>query len=65
MDEVQHRLGRHGHLLGKVSARSSSSSKYSVTITIPMKGAHGVQAIQYRKGKKVSSSATKYFTVTP
>ena len=49
----------------KVSARSSSSSKYSVTITIPMKGDHGVQAIQYRKGKKVSSSATKYFTVTP
>ena len=49
----------------KVSARSSSSSKYSVTITIPMKGDHGVQAIQYRKGKKVSSSATKYFYVTP
>jgi len=49
----------------RVSARSSSSSKYSVTITIPMKGDHGVQAIQYRKGKKVSSSATKYFYVTP
>jgi hypothetical protein len=49
----------------KVSARSSSSSKYSRTITIPMKGDHGVQAIQYRNGKKVSSSATKYFYVTP
>jgi hypothetical protein len=49
----------------KVSARSSSSSKYSVSITIPMKGDHGVQAIQYRKGKKVSSSSTKYFYVTP
>ena len=49
----------------KLSARSSSSSKYSVTITIPMKGDHGVQAVQYRKGKKVSSSATRYFYVTP
>jgi hypothetical protein len=49
----------------KVSARSSGSSKYSVTITIPMKGDHGVQAVQYRKGKKVSQSATKYFTVQP
>jgi hypothetical protein len=49
----------------KVSARSSGSSKYSVTITIPMKGDHGVQAVQYRKGKKVSQSATRYFTVQP
>ena len=49
----------------KLSARSSSSTKYSVTITIPMKGDHGVQAVQYRKGKKVSSSATRYFTVQP
>jgi hypothetical protein len=49
----------------KLSARSSSSTKYSVTITIPMKGDHGVQAVQYRKGKKVSQSATKYFTVQP
>jgi hypothetical protein len=24
-----------------------------------------VQAVQYRKGKKVSSSATRYFYVTP
>jgi hypothetical protein len=49
----------------KLSVRSSSSTKYSVTITIPMKGDHGVQAVQYRKGKKVSQSATKYFTVQP
>ena len=49
----------------KLSARSSKSTKYSVTITIPMKGDHGVQAVQYRKGKKVSSSATRYFYVTP
>ena len=49
----------------KLSARSSSSTKYSVTITIPMKGDHGVQAVQYRKGKKVSSSATRYFYVQP
>jgi hypothetical protein len=26
---------------------------------------HGVQAVQYRKGKKVSKSATRYFYVTP
>jgi hypothetical protein len=49
----------------KISARNSKSSKYSVTITIPMKGDHGVQAVQYRKGKKVSKSATRYFYVTP
>jgi hypothetical protein len=40
-------------------------SKYSCTITIPMKGEHGVQAIQYRGGKQVSKSAIKYFTVQP
>ena len=40
-------------------------TKYSCTITIPMKGDHGVQAVQYRGGKKVSSSAIKYFTVKP
>ena len=43
----------------------SKSTKYSVTINIPMKGDHGVQAVQYRKGKKVSKSATRYFYVTP
>jgi hypothetical protein len=49
----------------KISARNSTSSKYSVSITIPMKGDHGVQAVQYRNGKKVSKSATRYFYVTP
>lgn len=49
----------------KLSPRSAGGTKYSVRITIPMKGDHGVQAVQYRKGKKVSQSATKYFTVTP
>jgi hypothetical protein len=49
----------------KLSARTSKSTKYSVTINIPMKGDHGVQAVQYRKGKKVSKSATRYFYVTP
>jgi len=49
----------------KLSARNSKSTKYSVTINIPMKGDHGVQAVQYRKGKKVSKSATRYFYVTP
>ena len=30
-----------------------------------MKGAHGVQAVQYRKGKQVSKSSARYFTVQP
>ena len=30
-----------------------------------MKGDHGVQAVQYRGGKKVSKSATRYFYVQP
>jgi hypothetical protein len=49
----------------RLSARSSGSTRYAVTITIPMKGDHGVQAVQYRNGKKVSKSATRYFYVTP
>lgn len=40
-------------------------SKYSCTITIPMKGDHGLQAVQYRGGKQVSKSAITYFTVQP
>lgn len=40
-------------------------TKYSRAITIPMKGDHGVQAVQYRKGKQVSKSSIKYFTVQP
>jgi hypothetical protein len=46
-------------------AGGKSGSAYAVSITIPMKGDHGVQAIQYRGGKKVSSSKTTYFTVLP
>ena len=51
----------------KVGKRAGGKpgSAYTVTITIPMKGDHGVQAIQYRGGKKVSSSKTTYFTVQP
>ena len=51
----------------KVGKRSGGKpgSAYSITITIPMKGKHGVQAIQYRGGKKVSSSKTVYFDVKP
>jgi hypothetical protein len=49
----------------KLSPRTSKSTKYSVTINIPMKGDHGVQAVQYRKGKQVSKSTTRYFYVTP
>jgi hypothetical protein len=40
-------------------------NRYTRSITIPMKGDHGLQAVQYRAGKKVSSSAIKYFTVQP
>jgi hypothetical protein len=49
----------------KLSTRPAGGTKYSVTITIPMKGDHGVQAVQYRKGKVVSKSAVNYFTVQP
>ncbi len=49
----------------RLSKRAAGGNKYSVTITIPMKGDHGVQAVQYRNGKKVSKSATRYFYVTP
>jgi len=46
-------------------------TRYARAINIPMKGAHGVQAVQYRyRGselgwKQVSKSAIKYFTVQP
>ena len=40
-------------------------TKYSRAINIPMKGPHGVQAVQYRNGRRVSKSAIKYFTVRP
>ena len=51
----------------KVGRRAGGKpgSSYSLTLTIPMKGDHGVQAVQYRKGKKVSSSRITYFTVQP
>ena len=49
----------------KLSTRPAGGTRYSVTITIPMKGDHGVQAVQYRKGKVVSKSAVNYFTVQP
>jgi hypothetical protein len=51
----------------KLSARPGGQpgTKYSCSITIPMKGDHGVQAVQYRNGKLVSKSAIKYFTVQP
>lgn len=40
-------------------------TRYARTITIPMKGDHGLQAVQYRGGKKVSKSAIRYFSVQP
>ncbi len=49
----------------KLSPRSAGSTRYAVTITIPMKGDHGVQAVQYRRGRKVSKSAIRYFYVQP
>jgi len=51
----------------KLSARPAgkAGTKYACAITIPMKGDHGVQAVQYRNGKLVSKSQTIYFTVQP
>ncbi len=51
----------------KLSARPGGKpgTRYARSITIPMKGDHGVQAIQYRNGKQVSKSPTVYFTVQP
>jgi hypothetical protein len=51
----------------KLSARPAgkAGTKYACAITIPMKGDHGVQAVQYRNGKQVSKSRTVYFTVQP
>jgi hypothetical protein len=49
----------------KLTNRPAGGTNYSVTINIPMKGDHGVQAVQYRGGKQVSKSATRYFTVQP
>ena len=46
-----------------VSKRNASSSKYSKTITIPMMGAHAVQAIYYRNGKIVARSKITYLDV--
>lgn len=51
--------------LTRLTNRPAGGTRYSVTITIPMKGDHGVQAVQYRGSKKVSKSATRYFSVTP
>jgi hypothetical protein len=51
----------------KLSKRPAGKpgTRYSCTITIPMKGDHGVQAVQYRGGKQVSKSSITYFTVQP
>ena len=64
LDEVRDGLGRHGHVLDEAVGRPAGGTKYSVTINIPMKGDHGVQAVQYRGGKQVSKSATRYFYVS-
>jgi hypothetical protein len=51
----------------KLSARPAGKpgTRYARAITIPMKGDHGIQAVQYRNGKQVSKSRTIYFTVQP
>jgi hypothetical protein len=51
----------------KLSTRPGGKpgTRYACAITIPMKGDHGVQAVQYRNGKLVSKSQTIYFTVQP
>ena len=52
-------------IMDTYNAKISGGTRYSCSITIPMKGDHGVQAVQYRGGKKVSKSAIKHFTVKP
>jgi hypothetical protein len=51
----------------KLSKRPAGQpgARYARSITIPMKGEHGVQAVQYRNGKKVSKSGIVSFTVQP
>ena len=48
--------------LAKMPA-GKSGTKYSLTLTIPMKGKHAVQVLQYRGGKLVSKSSITYFDV--
>ena len=38
-------------------------TKYSRVLNVPMTGAHAVQAVQYRRGKLVSTSKITYFDV--
>jgi hypothetical protein len=52
-------------VMGIYKATVSGGTRYSRSITIPMKGPHGVQALQYRGGKLVSKSGIRYFTVKP
>jgi hypothetical protein len=53
-----------GIIKPKSTAQSRKpGAKYSCAIIIPMVGAHGVQAVQYRGGKVVSRSRITYFTV--
>jgi hypothetical protein len=52
-------------VMSTYKATVSGGTRYSRSITIPMKGWHGVQAVQYRGGKKVSKSGIRYFNVKP
>jgi hypothetical protein len=47
----------------KMARRSGSGYTYSLSVTIPMKGEHAVQAIRYANGKVVGKSRITYFEV--
>lgn len=52
-------------IMDTYKATVSGGTRYSRSITIPMKGWHGVQAVQYRNGKRVHKSGIRYFNVKP
>ena len=50
-------------MMAKLARRSGAGYTYSLSVTIPMKGDHAVQAIRYANGKVVGKSKITYFTV--
>ena len=50
--------------LAKLPA-GKKGTRYSRTLNVPMTGKHGVQVLQYRGGKLVSTSKIAYFDVQP
>ena len=50
-------------MTAKLTRRTGAGYTYSLSVTIPMKGDHAVQAIRYANGKVVGKSKITYFTV--